>query len=599
MLDEESDREVGPLEMAACLSVPCFVHVFCYSRSNLCIMIAKHVPMKSVEKSNFASLVAYLCDTQNKQERLGWVAVTHCQSATPDAAAREVLATQARNTRAKSDKTYHLIVSFRPGEQVEEAACRAIEERLCEGLGLGAHQRVSALHYDTDSVHLHVAINKIHPTKHTIHNPYYDHPKLGRLCTALEREYDLAPDNHCPHQRGAACRATDMERHSGLESLLGWIKRTCQAQILEAPSWSDLHRVLQRHGLALHPRGTGFIVMATNGTAVKASSIDPAFSRPRLESRLGIYAAPERNWITEPPANAYAKQPLPSGIDTTALYARYCEVQQHARAHRGAARAAAQAVKERQVATVIQRARLKRATIKLLTGPGIGRRLLIKRVNKTLHEQLGRISKQYYAQRDAIAHQYQSRTWADWLRAQALEGDRVALAALRARCSGPRLPGNTMTGPGRPAATPVPIACDSITKNGTVIYRFGSTAVRDDGIQFTVSRGATEAGLQAALCMAAERYGPVLRVAGTTEFKAQVVQAAVGAKLGIRFDDALLEHRRQTLLEQTFKQTGHRHRSENGYQARFVTGVPARNRAAGIEMASQLRRGSGRRRIKL
>ena len=134
-------------------------------------MIAKHVPMKSVEKSNFASLVRYLCDSQHKQERLGWVSVTNCSSATPDAAAREVLATQARNTRAKSDKTYHLIISFRPGEQVEEATCRAIEARLCDGLGLGAHQRVSALHYDTDSLHLHIAINKIHPTKYTIHNP--------------------------------------------------------------------------------------------------------------------------------------------------------------------------------------------------------------------------------------------------------------------------------------------------------------------------------------------------------------------------------------------------------------------------------------------
>src|SRR6476661_3325205 len=142
-------------------------------------MIAKHVPMKSVAKSDFASLVQYLCATQHKEERLGSVAVTNCCSAAPDAAAREVLATQARNTRAKSDRTYHLIVSFRPGEQVDEAICRAIEARLCDGLGLGAHQRVSAVHHDTDSLHLHIAINKIHPTRYTIHNPYYDHPKLA------------------------------------------------------------------------------------------------------------------------------------------------------------------------------------------------------------------------------------------------------------------------------------------------------------------------------------------------------------------------------------------------------------------------------------
>ena len=41
---------------------------------NIDVMIAKHVPMQSVAKSNFASLVAYLCDTQRKEERLGWTA---------------------------------------------------------------------------------------------------------------------------------------------------------------------------------------------------------------------------------------------------------------------------------------------------------------------------------------------------------------------------------------------------------------------------------------------------------------------------------------------------------------------------------------------
>ena len=304
-------------------------------------------------------------DTQHKQERLGWVAVTNCHSATPDAAAREVLATQARNTRAKSDKTYHLIVSFRPGEHVEEATCRAIEARLCDGLGLGTHQRVSALHYDTDSLHLHIAINKIHPTKYTIHNPYYDHPKLGQLCTALEQEHGLAPDNHCPRQRGAACRAADMERHGGLESLLGWIRRTCQEQILAARSWIDLHQVLQTHGLALRERGTGFVVMATNGTAVKASSIDPSCSRPKLEQRLGGYTPPNASKTVEPPAKTYAKAPLPCHMDTTRLYARYREVQQQAGARGAAARLAARAAKERQVEAVMQHARLKRAGIKL------------------------------------------------------------------------------------------------------------------------------------------------------------------------------------------------------------------------------------------
>ena len=555
-------------------------------------MIAKHVPMQSVAKSNFASLVAYLCDTQRKEERLGWTAVTNCVSATPEAAAREVLATQARNTRAKSDKTYHLIVSFRPGEQVDEATCRAIEARLCEGLGLGVHQRVSALHHDTDSLHLHIAINKIHPTRYTIHNPYYDHPKLGQLCTELEREHGLALDNHCARQCGAACRAADMERHSGLESLLGWIRRECQDAIQAAQSWPDLHSVLQVHGLALQERGAGFVIVAGNGTAVKASSIDPACSRPKLEARLGAFEPPQASRSVEPPAKTYAKQPLPCRIDTTALYARYRQVQQQAGACGTAERAAARASKERQIEAVQQRARLKRASIKLITGPGLARRMLYRGTSKTMRDAIDKIQENYQKQREAITGRYQRRTWLDWLCAQALAGDRQALAALRARAVAPRLPGNTVGGTARVGGAPAPKTCDNITKNGTVIYRFGATAVRDDGDKLTVSRGATEEGLQAALRLAMQRYGPLLRVGGTVDFRAQVVQAAVGARLAVRFDDALLEHRRRTLIEQAADQIGHRYDAET---VRRQSPMQSRLQRDG-PMETGMRRGSGRHR---
>lgn len=556
-------------------------------------MIAKHVPMKSVAKSDFASLVLYLCDTQSKKERLGWVAVTNCRSTTPDAASREVLATQARNTRAKSDRTYHLIVSFRPGEQVEETTCRAIEARLCDGLGLGAHQRVSALHHDTDSLHLHIAINKIHPTRYTIHNPYYDHPKLGQLCTELEREYRLQLDNHCPRQRGAACRAADMERHGGLESLLGWIRRECQDQILAARCWLDLHRVLQGNGLSLLERGAGLVIMASNGQAVKASSVDPTCSKPKLVDRLGVYEPPETSRAAEPPAKTYEKKPLPCRIDTRALYARYQEAQQQASARGAAERAAVRTGKARQIEAVKQCARLKRASIKLLTRPGLARRMLYQAANKTLQNQVGRIYAECRKQQEAITGKCLRRTWVDWLRAQAVAGDREALAALRARAGTRGLPGNTMTGVRHPTDVRMPAPCDGITKNGTVIYRFGSTAVRDDGAKLTVSRGATEEGLQAALRMATQHFGPLLRVGGTVDFRDRIVQAAVRARLAVRFDDVLLEHRRQTQLEQASAQIGGRYKAEAVVRQRPARSGLDGNAPSVVQTVARIRRGGG------
>ena len=80
-------------------------------------MIAKHVPMRSVGKSDFAGLVRYITDAQSKDHRLGAVQLTNCDAYSVRDTITEVLATQYANTRAESDKTYHLIVSFRAGEQ--------------------------------------------------------------------------------------------------------------------------------------------------------------------------------------------------------------------------------------------------------------------------------------------------------------------------------------------------------------------------------------------------------------------------------------------------------------------------------------------------
>ena len=57
-------------------------------------MIAKHVPMRSLGKSDFAGLAEYITDAQSKTERLGLVTVTNCQAGTVQAATDEVLATQ-------------------------------------------------------------------------------------------------------------------------------------------------------------------------------------------------------------------------------------------------------------------------------------------------------------------------------------------------------------------------------------------------------------------------------------------------------------------------------------------------------------------------
>ncbi|WP_162604565.1 TraI/MobA(P) family conjugative relaxase [Geomonas edaphica] len=576
-------------------------------------MIAKKVPMRSVGRSDYGGLVKYLTDRQGKHHRLGSVAVSNCQSEEWQVAILEVLNTQARNTRAVSDKTYHLIVSFRAGEEPVDATLKAIEERICNELGYSEHQRVCVVHNDTDNLHFHIAINKIHPTRHTIHDPYYDHTTLGKLCQKLEQQYGLQPDNHQVLRSGSENRAADMEHHAGVQSLLGWIQRECVEEMLLATSWAELHALLANSGLKIEGRGNGLVITDGDSLGVKASSVSRELSKSKLEKRLGAFEpldevdairvmqarltkqaggkrpgvaddlaaavvhAAKLRLVLSPPTDKigamppplrqnflqnlshleavktsgrhYQAQPMHSRLDTAKLYAKFRDDQQVAATARAAEKTKIAKRKEYLVDSAKRIAKLKRDNIKAVKANGAIKRVLYGVINNTLREEIRRIKKQCTAERLAVDGRSPWRSWADWLRAKAVEGDPEALAALRARDAATGLKGNTVTGKGGRKNAPTVAERDGITKKGTVIYHVGSTVVRDDGDRLQISRGYTIEGLQDALLLASEKYGSCIAVNGTEAFKEQVVRVAAVGRLPITFDDAGLERHRQELLE--------------------------------------------------
>ena len=93
-------------------------------------MISKKVSMKTPEKSRFGKLVAYLVNGQGKHTRVGEVSITNCVSTELPLALREIVATQQLNTRAQSDRTYHLLISFRAGEYPDAQTLRGCLKSL-------------------------------------------------------------------------------------------------------------------------------------------------------------------------------------------------------------------------------------------------------------------------------------------------------------------------------------------------------------------------------------------------------------------------------------------------------------------------------------
>jgi hypothetical protein len=78
----------------------------------------------------------YILDAKGGGERVEAIRVTNCANEEPGLALAEVANVQERNTTSKTDKTYHLIVSFPPGEKPTPAQLHDIEDTLCAAIGL-------------------------------------------------------------------------------------------------------------------------------------------------------------------------------------------------------------------------------------------------------------------------------------------------------------------------------------------------------------------------------------------------------------------------------------------------------------------------------
>jgi hypothetical protein len=239
--------------------------------------------------------VAYILDGRGDQNRVGAVRITNCQGETPALAIKEIMATQAMNTRARDDRTYHLVVSFAAGERPGPEQLVDIEETLSSAIGLGAHQRLSAVHCDTDHLHIHVAINKIHPESFRLVEPYFDQRKLMAECEALEQKHNLIQTRHgashsnAVHQNGRRVVARE-KRERYRDEVRDFINNGFESRIAQAADWETLHGFFFEAGLQMKLRGAGLAIIRRNdGLSVKASAVHPALSLPALIARLGPF----------------------------------------------------------------------------------------------------------------------------------------------------------------------------------------------------------------------------------------------------------------------------------------------------------------------
>ncbi len=559
-------------------------------------MIIRHIPMKKTRLSSFSGLVQYLCNQQKKQERVGKVRLSNCNSLDPIWAVQEVLATQAKNQRATGDKTYHMLISFAPGENPSDQALREIEEKVTSSIGFKEHQRISVVHHDTDNLHIHVAINKIHPKTINMIEPYRAYKTFAEIASKLEIELGLKITNHQTRKNRSENLADDMEYHSGIESLINWMKLHCKEKIEATNNWMEIHSILAEHGLMMRVKANGFVFCNAQGLTVKASSISRTFSKQNLEFRLGSFV-PCYSEYNVPASNVYRYEPLNKKVLSSNLYARYQNEKSHNKLFTSEKLKQLREAKARLIEKAKKRGRIKRASLKLMNLSKVQKKYLYQHINKTLLNDINNIRKNYAKERSRLIDARQNKTWADWLKQKAQYGDQDALAAMRYHN---RKNNHDYTISGADSAFPSLNLqeIDSVTKEGTEIYKKDNRVIRDNGKEIIISKGGSISALKKALEMARQRYGDCICVNGSPLFKKIILQIVIQYQMPITFADLDLEGQRQKLnfeQDKSHEQSrsnrqNHRRRTPGSHEAART--APGNRRGSTQPNSFSIRQGS-------
>ena len=417
-------------------------------------MISRHIPIEP-ENDNYGRLARYIArigEYAEDKEKPSLVWCAGCVGGDDYAEGiAEVQDVQALNTRVASNKSYHLVVSFRPEDEAKLTPdiLRDIERRFTQALGLSEHQRHCAVHTDTQNIHMQIAYNLIHPVTLTRNDHPWDYNKRDALCREIEREYGLTVDNGMEQQRGQRNeRATALEAQQGVQSFDSYVReRTAPilAALDAAKNWQGLHKELHRHGLEIRPKGNGLIIKNRYGKqALKASDVDRRLSKSRLEKVLGAYQPPMP--ILGREESRYRSRPVQRSPAGEALYARY-----QAEAAERKQQADAEKARQAETLTAIrEKWQQQRAEVEKSTMLKQNRRNLIQYARKKEAAELAEAKARL--RQEQAAPPYES--WNDFLRRHADQGDEIALAVLRSRKQAVEMEG--------PPPSPRPPALDAI-----------------------------------------------------------------------------------------------------------------------------------------
>lgn len=232
--------------------------------------------------------------------------------------------------RFRGNPVYHVAVSWKSGERPTTTQVRSTCRHVMRALGFQECQAVWSIHRDTDNDHVHLVINRVHPTTFmALSVPRRDFLVLDRCMRELELKLGFGRDQgpyvtldteagpktlrmsraeretrglmNDPDAPRLTVRAQRAERNLDGASFQRWLAGTPAAALkraIEEPgaTWQTVHSALGKFGCAIQPKGSGMVVTTTLSEgrvlAAKASIMGRWAGKAALERMLGPYAIP-------------------------------------------------------------------------------------------------------------------------------------------------------------------------------------------------------------------------------------------------------------------------------------------------------------------
>ena len=330
------------------------------------------------------------------------------------------------------------------------------------------------------------------------------------------------------------------EAHSGVKSLLSWIKDEAMEEIQEVlqdkkSTLKDLHTKLAEYNLEIIARGNGVVIKDKKRKLfVKASDVHRDLSKSKLEKRFGEFKNMAIN----------IKPKAQFGREKTEFWENYKKEMNYNREQKKELIEPIRNKYSKEKEKLSQAYKLQRQKIKT------DRKLkgAMKKELYSFHYQkyvknLQRLREEERKEKKEVYSKYRQITYKEYLMREAMKGDAKALETLRTtKPPKPRENENTL---GSRTNHKLYVSYQPLlTKKGFVVYRLDDTndqsKIIDKGNHLKITNASDEALLKA-LEMAKQKYGKQLQITGDDKFKMKVINLVHKYKLDIGFKDPKMQ----------------------------------------------------------